>query len=140
MRRFGRSDTRFRRLTLAAALLVLAIFVGIIVSLAIGAWPAFQHLRLRLLLITEVWNPVTEKFGALAPIYGTLVTSALAMLVAVPVGIGIAIFLTEICPRPLQAADRHRHRTSGRHSQHHLRHLGPVRLRALFPGAYRSPG
>ena len=45
---------------------------------------------------------MTEKFGAVAPIYGTLLTSALAMLVAVPVGIGIAIFLTEICPRPLR--------------------------------------
>ena len=53
-------------------------------------------------LTSEAWNPVTEKFGALASIYGTLVTSALAMLIAVPVGIGIAIFLTEICPRPLR--------------------------------------
>ena len=53
-------------------------------------------------IYTEAWNPVTEKFGALAPIYGTVVTSFIAMLVAVPVGIGIAIFLTEICPRPLR--------------------------------------
>ena len=53
-------------------------------------------------LWTEAWNPVTEKFGALAPIYGTLVTSAIAMLFAVPIGIGIAIFLTELCPRPLR--------------------------------------
>ena len=45
---------------------------------------------------------MTEKFGALASVYGTLVTSLLAMLIAVPVGIGIAIFLTEICPRPLR--------------------------------------
>src|SRR6185437_13495835 len=50
----------------------------------------------------QTWNPVTEHFGALASIYGTLVSSALAMIVAVPVGIGIAIFLTELCPRPLR--------------------------------------
>ncbi len=54
------------------------------------------------------------------------------MVIAVPVGIGIAIFLTELCPKSLRRADRHRHRTAGRHSLDHLRHLGPVRLRALF--------
>ena len=53
-------------------------------------------------LIDERWNPVTEKFGALAPIYGTLVTSFIAMLIAVPVGLGIAIFLTELCPPRLR--------------------------------------
>ena len=51
---------------------------------------------------TEVWNPVTEQFGALAPIYGTLVTSVIAMLIAVPVGLGIAFFLTELCPQALR--------------------------------------
>jgi phosphate transport system permease protein len=56
---------------------------------------------------TQVWNPVTQKFGGLAPIAGTLITSFLAMLVAIPVGIGIAIFLTEIC---LAHAAPHRHR------------------------------
>ncbi|TGQ03446.1 PstC family ABC transporter permease, partial [Mesorhizobium sp. M00.F.Ca.ET.217.01.1.1] len=53
-------------------------------------------------LTTESWNPVTEKFGALAPIYGTIITSAIAILIAVPLGIGIAIFLTELCPRALR--------------------------------------
>ena len=47
---------------------------------------------------TEVWNPVTEKFGALAPVYGTLVTSIIAMLIAVPIGLLVAFFLTELCP------------------------------------------
>src|SRR6202030_2245391 len=46
----------------------------------------------------EKWNPVTEKFGAIAPIYGTVVSSFIAMLIAIPVGLGIAVFLTEICP------------------------------------------
>ena len=49
-------------------------------------------------LINEVWNPVTEQFGAIAPIYGTIVTSLIAMLIAVPVGLFIALFLTELCP------------------------------------------
>ena len=53
-------------------------------------------------LTTEIWSPTRERFGALASIYGTLVTSAIAMLIVVPVGIGIAIFLTELCPRPLR--------------------------------------
>ncbi len=59
-------------------------------------------------LIDETWNPVTEKFGAIAPIYGTLVTSIIAMLIAVPVGLFIAMFLTELCPmwlrRPIGVA------------------------------------
>jgi len=101
VRRFGLGDTRFRHLTFAAALLVLAVFLGLIVSLTTGAWPALSTFGFGF-FVTTVWNPVTEKFGALVPIYGTLITSALAMLVAVPVGIGIAVFLTEICPGPLK--------------------------------------
>jgi len=101
VRKGGARDSRFRFLTLSAALLVLAIFGGVMTSLIIGSVPAMQHFGWSF-LYSEAWNPVTEKFGALASIYGTLVTSLLAMLVAVPVGIGIAIFLTEICPRPLR--------------------------------------
>jgi phosphate transport system permease protein len=71
------------------------------VSLVDGSIPAFRTFGLSF-FITESWNPVTEKFGALAPIYGTLVTSALAMLIAVPIGLGIAIFLTELCPPVLR--------------------------------------
>jgi phosphate transport system permease protein len=99
--RFGRSDARFRLLTMAAATVVLLIFAGLIATLAEGAWPAFKTFGFGF-FSTAVWNPVTEHFGALPAICGTLITSALAMLVAVPVGIGIAIFLTELCPRPLR--------------------------------------
>jgi phosphate transport system permease protein len=101
LRRFTRSDTRFRNTTAAAAFVVVAIFAGLIASLTIGAWPALSTFGFNF-LTTATWNPVTQHFGALAAIYGTLVTSALAMLVAVPVGIGVAIFLTEICPRSLK--------------------------------------
>jgi phosphate transport system permease protein len=101
VRKGGARDTRFRLLTLAAALIVLAIFAGVMTSLIIGALPAMRQFGWGF-VTTEAWNPVAEKFGALASIYGTVVTSVLAMFVAVPVGIGIAIFLTEICPRPLR--------------------------------------
>jgi phosphate transport system permease protein len=101
LRRSYRTDRWFHRLTLACAFLVLALFAGIFWSLLRGAWPAIQAFGLPFIW-TQVWNPVTQKFGGLAPIAGTLITSFLAMLVAIPVGIGIAIFLTEICPRPLR--------------------------------------
>jgi len=101
VRRFGRGEARFRFLALAAALLVVAIFLGVVAALIDGAWPAIKAFGLPFLW-TEKWNPVTEKFGGLAAIYGTLVTSFVAMLIAVPMGIGIAVFLTELCPNALK--------------------------------------
>ncbi len=100
-RRAGAGDTRFRLTALAAALLVLAIFAGVIASLVIGAMPSFKAFGFGF-IVDEAWRPTREHFGALAPIYGTLVTSAIAMVIALPVGIGIAIFLTELCPRLLR--------------------------------------
>jgi phosphate transport system permease protein len=97
----GTADTFFRYLTLSSAYLVLLILGAIFVSLILGGSLAFQTFGLSF-LTTEVWNPVTEQFGALAPIYGTVVTSAIAMLVAVPISIGIAVFLTELCPMSLR--------------------------------------
>jgi phosphate transport system permease protein len=96
-----RADVFFRTLTQSSAYLVLAVLGAIFVSLFLGGLLAFQTFGFRF-LTTEVWNPVTEQFGALAPIYGTIVTSAIAMLVAVPISIGIAVFLTELCPMPLR--------------------------------------
>jgi phosphate transport system permease protein len=90
-------DAVFRALTFLFALLVLLILGGVIVALVDGAIPAFRTLGFSF-VFTEVWNPVTEKFGALAPIYGTLVTSAISMLVGIPVAFGVAVFITEICP------------------------------------------
>ena len=97
LQRLRLGDIAFRHLTRAAAIVVLLILGGIIVSLVIGSWPALEKFGFRF-LTTEVWNPVTEKFGAIAPIYGTLLTSLIAMLIAVPVGLFIAMFLTELCP------------------------------------------
>jgi phosphate transport system permease protein len=90
-------DALFRQLTRLSALAVLALLGGAIVSLIIGAMPALSTFGIDFLL-EQRWNPVTEKFGALAPIYGTIVTSLIAMLIAVTVGLMIALFLTELCP------------------------------------------
>ena len=106
-RRQRLQDQLFRAATLFFALLVLALLGGVILALIIGAWPALSAYGFGF-LVTEVWNPVTEKFGAVAPIYGTLITSALAMVFGVPVSFGIAMFITELCPpllkRPLGVA------------------------------------
>jgi len=101
VRRFGMRDARFRWITGSSAALVVLIFAGVIGSLVIGAMPSIKKFGFGF-LTSNVWNPVTEQFGAAASIYGTVVTSFLAMIIAVPVGIGIAIFLTEICPRSLR--------------------------------------
>jgi phosphate transport system permease protein len=91
------TDAVFHRITRYAAIGVLVILSGVIISLLQGAWPALQTFGLNF-LVEERWNPVTERFGALAPIYGTLVTSLIAMAIAVPLGLLITLFLTELCP------------------------------------------
>jgi phosphate transport system permease protein len=97
----ARVDIVFRSLTFLAALAVLILLGGVILSLIIGSLPAFRTFGLGF-LVNQVWNPVTENFGALAPIYGTIVTSILALILAVPLGLGIAIFLTELCPQSIR--------------------------------------
>jgi len=100
-------DAIFRNLTRFFAFMVFSLLAAIIVSLAIGAMPSLREFGMPFLW-TEEWDPVQEKFGALTPIVGTLVTSAIALLVAIPVSFGIAIFLTELSPvwlrRPLGTA------------------------------------
>ena len=91
------SDGVFRNLTRGAAIFVLVILGGVIVALIDGSLPALREFGLSF-LYEERWNPVTEKFGAFAAIYGTLVTSFIAMVIAVPLGLLIALFLTELCP------------------------------------------
>jgi len=99
--RLALADLFFFNLTRAAALAVLLLLGGVIFSLIYGSLPAIRAFGWGF-LFTQAWNPVTENFGALAPIYGTLVTSFIAMFFAVPMGLGIAIFLTELCPHPLR--------------------------------------
>jgi len=90
-------DVVFRSATWIFAVFVLLILTGVIVSLIAGALPALQHFGWGF-IASDAWNPVTERFGALPAIYGTLVTSAIAMLIGIPVAFGIAIFITELCP------------------------------------------
>ena len=94
-------DKVYRWLTWSSAVGVLIILGGVILSLLIGSLPALREFGFSF-LTEQRWNPVTEKFGALAPIYGTVVTSFIAMLIAVPVGLMIAVFLTELCPKMLR--------------------------------------
>lgn len=107
LKRFAFTDAFFRSLTRICAISVLVILGAIMFSLVEGSWLALSTFKLDF-VTTEAWNPVTVKFGAISPIYGTVVTSFLAMLIAVPLGLGIAIFLTELCPpllrRPLGIA------------------------------------
>jgi len=110
LRMFRRGDLQFYWLTRFSALSVLAILGGIIVALIVGAWPAMRTFGFEFLW-TQRWAPSLEPqpiLGALGPVYGTLITSLIAMLIAVPVGIGIAVFLTELCPlwlrRPIGTA------------------------------------
>ena len=98
MRNLGDQPRRAAaRLWFDAAVAVLVILGGVILALIEGAMPALQAFGVNF-LFDQHWNPVTERFGALAPIYGTLVTSFIAMLIAVPLGLLIAMFLTELCP------------------------------------------
>jgi len=97
----------FHGLTMAAAIAVLLLLGGVIVALIEGSIPALSKFGFGF-IGSQSWNPVRENFGALAPISGTLITSIIAMLIGVPLSLGIAIFLTEICPmwarRPIGTA------------------------------------
>nr|WP_317848727.1 phosphate ABC transporter permease subunit PstC [Marinobacter sp. R17] len=102
------ADKAFRGLTQFFALLVALSVLGVFVTLLVGAWPALEKYGFFNFLTTNDWNPVTDVYGAVAPIYGTLVTSLLALLIGVPVSFGIALFITELAPvwlkRPIGVA------------------------------------
>lgn len=107
MRRQRWQDFVFHKVTLGFALSVLLVLAGIIISLIIGSIPAFAEFGPSFITTVE-WDPVNDKYGALIAIAGTLLTSAIALLIAFPISFGIALFLTEICPawlkRPLGTA------------------------------------
>ena len=105
---FGKfGDRVFAFLAWFFAALALAMLAGILVALTVGSWDSIRAFGLGFLVSSE-WNPPMQRFGALVPIYGTLVTSLIALLIAVPVSFGIALFLTELSPawlrRPLGTA------------------------------------
>jgi phosphate transport system permease protein len=90
-------DRLFRGSARLAAVSVLLLIVSILVSLLLGAMPALKKFGWHFVFSTQ-WNPVTENFGALVAIFGTVVTSAIAILLALPLGFGIAVFITELAP------------------------------------------
>lgn len=100
-------DFFFHKLTLGFSLIVLVALLGILISLFISAWPAFKKFGIQFLWRVE-WDIINEEFGAAIAIFGTLASSAIALLIAVPLSFGIALFLTETCPvwlrRPLGTA------------------------------------
>jgi phosphate transport system permease protein len=100
-------DTAFEWLTRTFAFFVFALLLAILASLVVGSQLTLEKYGFSFIWSSD-WDPVQEKFGALVPIYGTLVTSAIAMLIGVPVSFGIALFLTELSPawlkRPLGTA------------------------------------
>ena len=96
------ADRLFGGLARSAAILTLVLLLAIMVSLIFGAWPAISEYGLSF-LTSSVWDPVQDQYGGLVMIYGTLMTSLIALIIAVPVSFGIALFLTELCPPALRA-------------------------------------
>ncbi len=101
-RRLRLGDTLFRGLALAASAGSVFLLGWIAYKILDLAWPSIQHFGLSFIW-TEAWDPVTEQFGALTFIYGTALTSLIALVIAVPISIGIALFLTEIAPKKVAA-------------------------------------
>lgn len=107
LRRHAFLDALLHNLTRISAITVLLLLGGVIVSLVYGSLPTIHAFGFGF-VSSDQWNPVKDNYGALPAIYGTLVTSAVAMLIGIPVSIGIAIFITELCPawlkRPISTA------------------------------------
>jgi phosphate transport system permease protein len=107
VRRQRRQDFMFHKITMAFSLLVLVVLVAILISLAISAWPAFKKFGIEFIWRVE-WDIINEEFGAAIAIFGTLASATIALIIAVPLSFGIALFLTETCPvwlrRPLGTA------------------------------------
>jgi len=100
-------DALFSGSTRFFGIVVLALLGGVLAALVLGSTLAFKTFGLGF-ITSDSWNPVTNMFGALVPIYGTLVTSAIAMIIGIPLSFGVAVFITELCPtwlkRPLAIA------------------------------------
>ncbi|NNM52469.1 MAG: phosphate ABC transporter permease subunit PstC [Pseudomonadales bacterium] len=95
-------DRRFRWLVTGMAMMVLLVLGAILMSLVIGSMPAFDQFGWKF-LTSRAWDPIGNDYGALSAIYGTVVTSAIALLLAVPISFFIAFFLTELCPKRLRS-------------------------------------
>jgi phosphate transport system permease protein len=101
-RRLHLGESFFKALLYISASIVLITLAAILLILYVSGQHAFQHFGVQFLWLDQ-WDPVRDLYGAAAPIVGTLASSAIALLIAWPLGFGIAYFLTETCPRPLRA-------------------------------------
>lgn len=99
--RFRIQDQIFHKISLLFALTVLIILCGVIASLFVNAWPAIKTFGIDFFLTIE-WDIINGQFGGLIAIFGTVVTAFIALLIAVPLSFGIAVFLTERCPSRLK--------------------------------------
>ena len=116
-------DRVFRWLTQSAGVFVLSVAAALLAVLTYQAWPALTHLGELHVLTSSDWNPKEESYGALLFVYGTVATSLIAMLVAVPLGVGSAAYLSEIAaPRVRKTTSFAR--TPGRDPERHFRVLG----------------
>jgi phosphate transport system permease protein len=94
-------DFVFHKSTLFFALSVLVALIGIIISLIVNAWPALSTFGLGFFFTVE-WDIINGQFGGLIAVFGTVVTALIALIIAVPLSFGVAVFLTETCPAPLR--------------------------------------
>lgn len=95
--RGSRADKLFRSTSRVFAIFVLVIVVGVFITLIVGSWPAIKAFGFGFLR-TNDWDPVANIYGAVAPMYGTLISSVIAMIIGIPISFGIAVFITELAP------------------------------------------
>jgi phosphate transport system permease protein len=93
----------FYLLTLAAAMSLVFLTAGVLISLVIESWPGMERFGFLKFLLSTDWNYSAESFGALRPLTGTALTAVMAVVLATPVALGVAIFLTELCPEKLKS-------------------------------------
>ena len=124
-RRFGFGDGIFSNLTLLFAAVLLALLLALIIILVIDAWPAIRQFGISF-IGSSVWDPVRDIFGALPAIYGTLLSSLIALIIAVPISLGAAIFLVELVAGLAKRAGIVPHRNAGRYTQCHYRVVGTL--------------
>ena len=111
-----RGDRIYRGVAAAAGIGIALIALGVGISLVVSSWPSIEKFGLSF-LVTDRWSPVTEQFGALSSVYGTLVSTVIALVIAVPLSLVIALFLVELAPPPIAPRRRrvrgHPRRPSG---------------------------
>ncbi len=135
-RRLG--DRIFSNLTLVFALVIVGILLGLVIVLNIDAAPAISKFGLSFLSSTS-WDPVKESFGALPAIYGTLLSSAIGVIIAMPISLGAAIFLVEMAPSWLRGTLLLSHRNAGGYTQRNHRAVGDICSGAVHQSRLR-PG